>query len=110
MPKVIPTASEWTDKLSKLKSTATQEKREFIAKKALELKVENMRDDVMSIVYNTYGSSDEAYEQVHGNMGAHPSTLRKWQNRKVRSPKISTLLATLEACGKTLLIGDLKGG
>lgn len=66
-------------------------------------------DDLLVKTINVLGDSDVPRIEISRRGGAAPSTLRNWEQHKVRRPLVSTLKATLKACGYRLAIIDPTG-
>jgi hypothetical protein len=97
--RVILTADEWQKRLAAEERAAKRagaKQQTHEAQRAFELSVKDLRDQTVSIVRNTYGDD---YEKCHQNGGAHPSTIRSWQNDEVLRPQMPTMRATLLSCG-----------
>jgi hypothetical protein len=84
-------------------ATPTQirkDERDFVQLKLVEQKTEDLRDDVVSIIKN----SKLTFREIHARCGPCPSTLDKWFEKKVKNPRLATIVGALEACGRSLKI------
>jgi hypothetical protein len=56
---------------------------------------EDLRDDVVSLVKNSHLT----FEDIHGKLGPHPSTLTKWAEKTTHAPRLGKMQATLRIIG-----------
>lgn len=104
---LIKTAPEVVQSTTKLQSKLTAEQRQH--NKAVEIERErleaygDLRDDTMSLVRN----STLTFEEIHGRMGPHPTTLAKWDEKVTKQPQLRKLQATLRIIGYD--IGIVEG-
>lgn len=64
---------------------------------------EDLRDDVLSVLKNHHIS----FEDVHGKLGPHPSTLRSWEMGTVHQPQLRKMQSALRTVGYD--IGIIEG-
>lgn len=69
---------------------------------------EDLRDDVLSVLKN----EGISFEDVHGRLGPHPSTLHSWETGAVRQPQLRKMQSALRTVGYDIGIieGRRKGG
>jgi DNA-binding transcriptional regulator YiaG len=79
--RVILSAADWHRILKKRE----KDQRDFDEKRTLEMSVEDLRDDAIAIIRNELGRGEQAFDMVHARMGPHPSTLKHWEDKKIRS-------------------------
>lgn len=100
----ILTAAEWQKRIAQDEAKARKDERHFEKMRLYELSVEDLRDETMSIVRNTFGNGETAYEEIHARNGAHPSTLKAWDEKRIMRPHMSKIRSVLLACGYDLSI------
>ncbi len=100
--------------IHKLKVEYRSPKAEAKAKREWEAqrRVEDLRDDTMAIVLNGIATTNKhavrkRFEEVELAHGATVATLYKWLYKSVAAPKLTTIRATLRACGHDL--GIMEG-
>jgi hypothetical protein len=102
----IKTAPEVVQSTVKLQDKLTAEQRQH--NKAVDVERErleyygDLRDDVVSLVRN----SNLTFEEIHGRLGPHPSTLTKWDEKTTRAPQFRKLQATCRILGYDIGITD----
>jgi hypothetical protein len=93
---MIKSAEEVQKSVTRHKTKIAKERRQFVLRTAIESKVSFLRDATVNIV------GDTKLQDIQDRGGATPSTIRRWQRKQVVSPKLTTLLSTLDACGYDL--------
>lgn len=56
---------------------------------------EDLRDDVIALVKNSHLT----FEEIHGKLGPHPTTLTKWLEKTTHKPQLGKIQATLRILG-----------
>lgn len=101
----ITTAEEWQERLAQRETKQQRDERHFQHRLKVERAMEDVRDDLMSLVKNS-GISDE---EIHRRNGPTPKTLQNNRDMVVKAPRMSTVLSTLWAIGKDLSdLGNYK--
>jgi hypothetical protein len=75
-------------------------------------RVEDLRDNTIAIVLDGIDTTDKRsvhrrFQEVELAYGASVATLYKWLHKEVAAPKLTTIRATLRACGRDL--GIMEG-
>jgi hypothetical protein len=78
-------------------------KKQMEAERAQIESYEDLRDDVLSVLKNHQMS----YEDVHGKLGPHPSTLHKWETGDTHQPRLAKMQSALRTVGYD--IGIIEG-
>lgn len=94
----IKTAEQHIAAISKSERQRAAERREYKAAKAQLEFVEDLRDDVMSLVAN----SGLSFEAIEDRCGPCVRTLETWKRKEVRQPRLGTMRAVLRILGKDL--------
>lgn len=89
----LVSAKDWQKRLAQLERMNAKDRREFEAKRRLEMSVEDLRDEIVGHVIAELGNGveDKAFELCHARGGPHPSTLKSWRDRQVVRPWTSKL-------------------
>lgn len=103
--RVILSAAEWQVRMRQ----EERERREFEEKRTFELSVEDLRDQTVAIIRQAYGRGESALEKVHANCGPHPATIRLWEDKKVKAPRLNKMRQALVACGHDFKIVPMSG-
>lgn len=69
---------------------------------------EDLRDDVLSKIYNEIGRGETSFQIVNARGGPSIATLRRWEDKKVLNPQIGKLRAAGRAAGWDLQWVKLK--
>jgi DNA-binding transcriptional regulator YiaG len=80
-----------------------QHKKAVEAERARLESYEDLRDDVLSVLKN----ENVSYEDVHGRLGPHPSTLHKWETGEIHFPQLRKMQSALRTVGYDL--GIIEG-
>ena len=97
MSKIL-TVDEVKASISRHRTERKKEQREFEQRRALLESYEDLRDDVMSLVRNSYLS----FEEIHNRCGPTPHTLQTWRDREVAQPRLCKLQSVLRILGYDL--------
>jgi phosphoglycolate phosphatase-like HAD superfamily hydrolase len=107
MAKEIKTAGQIRASIvNQNKFSTTEEakhKRAVEAEKARLESYEDLRDDVLSVLKN----NNMSWEDVHGRLGPHPSTLHAWETGVIHFPQLRKMQSALRTCGYDL--GIIEG-
>lgn len=103
----IVTATEWDTILRKWSRADEKSRKRLYRDERYEISIEDIRDQVVGIVHETFGRGDDAFHEVRARHGAHPTTLRNWELGIVKRPQLAKLRETLRACGKDIGVIEL---
>jgi hypothetical protein len=78
-------------------------KKQMADEKARLESYEDLRDDVLSVLKN----HNISFEEVHGRLGPHPSTLTSWATGAVHQPQLRKMQSALRTVGYD--IGIIEG-
>ena len=107
MTKEIKTAAQHVRAIiTKDRYSTAEEKQHRLAVEAERSRIEayeDLRDDVLSVLKNNHIS----FEDVHGRLGPHPSTLHAWEKGAIHQPQLRKMQSALRTVGYD--IGIIEG-
>ena len=77
-----------------------KDRRDFVLKSRSEKMTKDLHIEVMAVLSNSGLSFDEIVDRG----GPCQSTLYRWERGEVTQPRLSTIIAALAVCGKSLQI------
>jgi hypothetical protein len=92
----LVSAAQWQRLLAK----SERERKEFNSKREYELSIEDLRDDAVAIVENTFGRGETGFRLAESHGGMSAKTYQLWKDKKILRPHTVSFRRTAIACGK----------